>query len=214
MNVFNEYLKLVHANSDDFKSSGNRIIEIDDDRLAAMRTGDATNFDMKYELFCKWLQQNEQNHLANGPNERSEIDDRHSVVLLTEDEVSSFATNSDDDSGSDIFLDTESDFPLIVLSSDETDSLKESINYLRHGMEPTLGEFRDDTPSRLSVSDFDCSSSDVTVNSRVSNSSSQIAKRKAKHNKGRAPPIPSLMKTSSSTSCDRKNDPSNRETDI
>lgn len=196
-------LKPNHARGDDnITFNGNRLIEIDDRRLAAMGIGDFNDLDMKYELFCKWLQQNEQNHLTNAMDEKSDNEDglhNSSATILTEDEVSSFATNSDD-SESDIFLDTESDFPSIVLSSDGCEEVPfyPNIGQQPNGTEFVLGECRVDTPSQLSVSDFDCSSSDITVNSRISatsDSSSQATKRKAKHKKGRAPPIPGLAKT-------------------
>lgn len=158
------------------------------------------NDDIKYELFCKWLQQNQQYSSDNLPIELS--DSRNSYEyptntttnpILTEDEVSSL-TNSDDSAG-EVFLDTETDFPSIVLTSDT-----EHIDLDIFGNDDTthctdhllINYLRADTPSQLSVNDFDCSSSDVTINSQISinSNNSQVAKRKAKHKKGRAPPIP------------------------
>lgn len=179
-------------------SDANRIIEVDDERLAAMGMIDSPNdVDMKYQLFCKWLQQNEQNDQPKLPNDKFHNDDRSQLSAaehLTEDEVSSFATNSDDSGSDDIFLDTETDFPLIVLSRSDDDTAQMPLDSF-DGIESPLGGSRVNTPSQLSVSDFDCSSSEATVNSRISatsGTSSQTGKRKAKHKKGRAPAIPTL----------------------
>lgn len=145
---------------------------------------DINNLDGKFQLFCKWLEQNDQKPMINAELEQPST--------LTEDEVSSFATNSDD-SGSDIFLDTESDFPEIVLTHDDENEGAFILNGdgKLNDIDST-NQFRVDTPSQLSVSDFDGSSSDITVNSQISTMSglSNQNKRKAKHNKGRAPPIP------------------------
>lgn len=185
-------MKPKRANGELSKFNGSRIVEVDDesDETAGLGIiGNVPNLDMKYELFCKWLQQNGQNSMLHSDREQN------SSTLLTEDEVSSFATNSDD-SSSDVFLDTESDFPIIVLSNDNDEIVPlNSDNVCKlNGMN---SPFRVDTPSQLSVSDFDCSSSDITVSSRVSGTSSQIARRKAKHNKGRAPSVPTNKSISS-----------------
>lgn len=187
-------LKPKRANGDEYKFRSSRIVEVDNenDGTASEKMGAINNLDLKYELFCKWLQQNEQNPIPN-----DDRDQPSSTTILTEDEVSSFATNSDD-SGSDIFLDTETDFPVIVLTYDDNELHKQSANDLNstgklNGVD-SLSEFRVETPSQLSVSDFDCSSSDITVNSKISaeSGSSGQAKRKAKHKKGRAPPVPAV----------------------
>lgn len=151
---------------------------------------------MKYELFCKWLQQNNYNALSiegfhvENPLMHTASMTTTSGIILTEDEVSSFATNTDVDSDSDVFVDTETDFPAIVLTNTENDE-----NLLQIDGEQTNLP-RADTPSQLSVSDYDCGASDTTINSNFSTASDQSKKRKAKHNKGRAPAIP-LNKTSS-----------------
>lgn len=181
-------MKPKRSNGEPYRFHGSRIVEIDDEKEAALgMIDDISNLDMKYELFCKWLRQNEQNSIL------TEDRDVNSGPLLTEDEVSSFATNSDD-SGSDIFLDTESDFPVIVLSSDNSEQLplNTDCDCANNSVDSLLGEFRVDTPSQLSVSDYDCSSSDITVSSKISGSSSQLGKRKVKHKKGKAPPIPTI----------------------
>lgn len=157
------------------------------------------DLDMKYELFCKWLQENENGAQLSDQNDRLGFF-HASGPTLTEDEVSSFATNSDDDdddSANDIFLDTESEQPIIMVNG-------------MHEMEDTVSEtaFRANTPSQLSASDLDCSSSDVTVNSN-----GNPVKRKPKHKKGRAPPIPATVAMAA------ENDTTNctnltRETDI
>lgn len=175
----NKKLKPKRANGGTYKFNDSQIMEVDDEREAALEMmGDITNLNMKYELFCKWLQQNGQNSAL--PDDR----EVNSSTLLTEDEVSSLH----DDSDSDVFLDSESNFPSItILSSDNDEQMPVNVD----GVDSLLlGEFRVDTPSQLSVSDYDCSSSDITVNSKQSGSSSQLAKRKAKHKKGKAPPIP------------------------
>lgn len=169
---------------------------------------------MKYQLFCKWLQN------ENGSQSRDEIDRTNSFCnfgnggpTLTEDEVSSFATNSDD-STNDIFLDTETEQPMImvngILEMDTTDDAAASATI------DTM-EFRATTPSQLSASDFDCSSSDVTVNSngKIGGNS----KRKAKHKKGRAPPIPTTAATNAAEISNYTENVTNntnlaRETDI
>lgn len=156
-----------------------RIVEIDDENEIALEKMANISQSDSYELFCKWLKENDNRPITRPEHEQPSI--------LTEDEVSSFATNSDD-SECDIFLDTESDFPIIVLTNDQNESTFNSIeNNTLNGIEP-LNEHRVDTPSQLSVSDYDGSSSDITATSASSN---QI-KRKAKHKKGRAPPIPTL----------------------
>lgn len=171
------------ANGATLKMCRDQIVEVDDETDAAFKTNRDTHLDMKYELFCKWLQQNGRHQMMTSDR------DLNSNTLLTEDEVSSFATNSED-SGSDVFLDTESDFPVIVLSNDDNEAVPLDLDD-EHRRNDTESPFRVDTPaSQLSVSDFDCSSSDITIGSKISGTSSQIAKRKAKHKKGRAPPIP------------------------
>lgn len=171
-----------------FKHQGNRIIEevTDDDNTIDMMGKFNNDLDIKYELFCKWLQRNE-----NGAQLCDEIGRRNfcnaaSGPTLTEDEVSSFATNSDvddDDSTKDIFLDTESEQPMIMVNG---------MLEMPHTDMTAVGTidamaFRANTPSQLSASDFDCSStSDITVNS----TGKINGKRKPKHKKGRAPPIP------------------------
>lgn len=200
-------MKPNRANGEKYALRNNRIIEVDEERGAVLgEIGNANELDMKYEMFCKWLQQNEQNPMLNAD---------HDQIQLTEDEVSSFATNSDD-SGSDVFLDTESDYPIIVLSSEDHVPFSADADFKLNNVD-SIGEFRVDTPSQLSVSDYDCSSSDVTVNSKVSatSGSSSQAKRKAKHRKGRAPPIP--IATLSNHDGDNNwpfNTRSARETDI
>lgn len=169
-----------------YKSQSGRIIEVSENERAVGMIDKITSLDLKYELFCKWLQQNEHNPMLN--DERDAIGGGGNSQL-TEDEVSSLATNSDDSGSDDIFLDTEPEFPLIVLSHHDNAEL---LNDVDHHLNNGDDEFRVDTPSQLSVSDCDCSSSDITINSKLSatsGSSSQI-KRKVKHKKGRAPPIP------------------------
>lgn len=168
--------------------------------------------DIKYELFCKWLRQNEQLMGQCTPNEMHDAMLSNSFTsapnpIATEDEVSSIPSNSDDGSGNDVFLDTETDFPAIVLTEaidngdvfglneHAADDLSASCATAVAAMHATQ-PWRSDTPSQLSVNDFDCSASDTTVHSRTSNVSteSQVSsgsKRKAKHKKGPAPPIPS-----------------------
>lgn len=173
-------MKPKRANGGTYKFNDSQIMEVDDDREAALEMmGDITNLNMKYELFCKWLHQNGQHSAL--PDDR----EVNSSILLTEDEVSSLH----DDSDSDIFLDSESNFPSItILSSDNNEKMPMDNG---DGVDSfLLGEFRVDTPSQLSVSDYDCSSSDITVNSKQSGSSCQLAKLRAKHKKGKAPPIP------------------------
>ncbi|XP_031631002.1 uncharacterized protein LOC116345624 isoform X2 [Contarinia nasturtii] len=170
------------ARGETYNLHSDRIVEVDDDKEAALeKVDDINNLNMKYELFCEWLRRNGQESML------SENHEQTASTMLTEDEVSSFATNSDD-SENDVFLDTESDFPMIILSVDDN-----CYSNLNGAESPSLSEYRVDTPSHLSVSDFDCSSSDITVSSKISatsTTSSQLAKCKAKHKKGRAPPIP------------------------
>lgn len=153
-------------------------------------TSSNNNLDLKYELFCKWLQANQQIPLESLPNPGPVLEHQNSQnQLATEDEVSSFATN---DSDSDVFLDTESDFPSIILNEID-DGISLAVKNNPRPVEESMNCLRADTPSQLSVSDFDCSSSDVTVNSRMSpicDASNGQIKPKAKHKKGRAPPVP------------------------
>lgn len=173
------------------KHHGNRIIEEitdDDDNTIDLIQGKFNNdLDLKYELFCKWLRQNDNDMQLNDEIVRRNFCNvASSGPTLTEDEVSSFATNSDD-STNDIFLDTESEQPMIMvngmleMSTDDAAAAATTIDTM---------EFRANTPSQLSVSDFDCSSSDITVNSSTSKNNDGKSKRKPKHKKGRAPPIP------------------------
>lgn len=158
--------------------------------------------DIKYELFCKWLRQNDQFMSQIAPNELQGSALGNSFVapsnpIATEDEVSSLASHSDDSSGHDVFLDTETEFPAIVLTeaidcSDAHTSAAGAADAAMYSIQPS----RSDTPSQLSVNDFDCSASDTTVYSKASNVSnesqvSSSSRRKAKHKKGPAPPIPS-----------------------
>lgn len=173
------------------KLRGNRIIEeVIDGNDSTIDTMDNFNndLDVKYELFCKWLQQNENDIQLSERNDRSNLLDAGNGdggPTLTEDEVSSFATNSDDDddSANDIFVDTESEQPIILVNG--MDEMGSSV-----ATTDTMA-FRANTPSQLSVGDFDCSSSDVTVNSNGQINGNPI-KRKPKHKKGRAPPIPTV----------------------
>lgn len=131
------------------------------------------DLDIKYELFCKWLEKNKADlQISCDGSNCSNVAD--GGPPLTEDEVSSFATNSgddDDDSSNDVFLDTESEQPMILVD----------------GMDAMAARMH--TPSQLSASDFDYSSSDVTVNSNGQIKAKPI-NRRPKHKKGRAPPIP------------------------
>lgn len=176
-----EQLKWKHPIGDHVRFNGSRIIELEDKTGAVVEVPSEANLDLKYQLFLEWMHHNQQN--------------QPSSALLTDDEVSSWATNSDD-SGSDVFLDTESDFPVIILSVDEN----EQTNGSDHNVIAPVAD-RVDTPIQLSVCDFDCGASDVTVGSQISaisDASSQASKRKAKHNKGRAPPIPTLSPANAS----------------
>lgn len=163
------------------------------------------NADIKYELFCKWLQQNEQIVQRIPPNEihgtafSNGFENTALNPIATEDEVSSFTSNSDD-SGSDVFLDTETEYPAIVLTRavDCTDPINSNVyatEYTSATSAQLSQHLRSDTPSQLSANDFDCSLSDITVHSKTSNLSNESqtssnSKRKAKHKKGPAPPIP------------------------
>lgn len=142
----------------------------------------SNDIDMKYELFCKWLQQNNYNTIP--VDSFQSLNTSTSGVILTEDEVSSFATNTDIDSDSDEFLDTESEFPAIILTNSE---IQRNLDHNQLSVEQSINELRAETPS-----DYDCGASDTTINSGISATSDQSKKRKAKHNKGRAPPIPNL----------------------
>lgn len=153
-------------------------------------TNDTNDLDMKYELFCKWLNANESIQINSIQNQKLMLDHQNNQnMLLTEDEVSSFATN-ESDSGSEIFLDTETDYPSIILSG-----IDSNLNVAKL-TENAIHNLRADTPSQLTVSDFDCSSSDVTVNSRMCLTPDSQKRRKAKHKKGPAPPIPILAQSS------------------
>lgn len=133
--------------------------------------------DVKYELFLKWLQSNEL------------VGD-----TLTDDECTSHVLTSEDE---DDFVDTEMDFPLISLPEEHTTSEPDDCEtnfytklLLAESMHDLCGEeSRTPTPSLLgvmSVTDYDSSTSDI---SGISDST-KLAKRKARHNKGKAPPIP------------------------
>lgn len=137
--------------------------------------------DVKYELFLKWLQCNEM------------ADDVQSV-----DEFISQVSDDDDDD----YVDTETDYPLISLSKVNAASVTkpepdecqttiyskllsaDSVNNLCSG--DSTGNA---TPSLLSVTSlagYDSSTSDISGISE----NTKLTKRKAKHNKGKAPPIP------------------------
>lgn len=159
-------------------------------------TNDTNDLDMKYELFCKWLNANESNQINSIQNQKPMLHHQNSQnMLLTEDEASSFATN-ESDNGSDIFLDTETDYPSIILSEIDGGTLLNSNFNVAKLTEDALHNLRADTPSQLSASDYDCSSSDVTVNSRMCLTPDSQKRRKAKHKKGLAPPIPTLGQSS------------------
>ncbi|XP_055327106.1 receptor expression-enhancing protein 2 isoform X3 [Sitodiplosis mosellana] len=69
------------ANGGTYKFNGSRIMEVNDESEATLATiGDISNLDMKYELFRKWLRQNDQNAML--PDDR----EVNSSTLLTEDE--------------------------------------------------------------------------------------------------------------------------------
>lgn len=199
-----------------FKPHGsNRIIEdVTDDRTIDPMGKFNNDLDMKYELFCKWLQQNE-----NGAQLSDEIDRRNFCNVsrgptLTEDEVSSFASNSDD-STNDVFLDTETEQPMIMVNGmvEVPNANATAVDGGSAAIETM--DSRANTPmSQLSASDFDCSSSDVTVNS--TGKANGNSKRKPKHKKGRAPPIPTAATeiNSNSAECDTNSTNLARETDI
>lgn len=192
----------------------NRIIEevtndndIDNDNTIDTMGNFNNDLDIKYELFCKWLQQN-----GSGAQLIHEIDRPNFCnvdaggATLTEDEVSSFATNSDDDSSNDVFLDTESEQPMIMVNG-----MHEIENADVDAAAATNSTvFRVNTPSQLSTSDyeFDCSASDVTVNSNGN------PKRKPKHKKGRAPPIPAAAAASAVAALSENSINLARKTDI
>lgn len=139
--------------------------------------------DVKYELFLKWLQSNEL------------VGDTQ-----TDDECTSQVLTSDDE---DNFVDTETDYPLISLPELVPTANTPEPNDCPSNVYSTLlsadcmhdecgGESSGKatpTPSLLgvmSMTDYNSSMSDISgisVNTK-------LARRKAKHNKGRAPPIP------------------------
>lgn len=141
--------------------------------------------DVKYELFLKWLQSNEL------------VGDTQ-----TDDEITSHVLTSDDE---DDFVDTEMDYPLISLrevdSTATTPEPNECLTNIYSKLLSTADSVNDlcgggessgkatPTPSLLTVrsmSDYDSSTSDISGMS----DNTKLAKRKAKHNKGKAPPIP------------------------
>lgn len=134
------------------------------------------HLDVKYELFLKWLQSNEL------------VGDTQ-----TDDECTSHVLTSEDE---DDFVDTEMDFPLILLPEENTPEPndRETNFYTTLLSADSMhdlcgGDSRTPTPSLLSVmsvTDYDSSTSDI---SGISDSTN-LAKRKARHNKGKAPPIP------------------------
>lgn len=139
--------------------------------------------DVKYELFLEWLQSNDM------------VSDTQ-----TDDEFTSQVLTSDDE---DDFVDTETDYPLISLPEvDSTATTPEpDVRHANIYSKLLLSDSMSDlygggstgkatpTPSLLgvmSMTDYDSSTSDI---SGVSDNT-KLAKRKAKHNKGKAPPIP------------------------
>lgn len=162
----------------------------DNDAESSVRSEDIDQFymhpmqnrlDVKYELFLKWLQSNEL------------VGDTQ-----TDDECTSQVLTSDDE---DNFVDTETDYPLISLPELVPTATTPEPNDCPSNIYSTLlsadcdacgGESSGKatpTPSLLgvmSMTDYNSSMSDISgisVNTK-------LARRKAKHNKGRAPPIP------------------------
>lgn len=183
----NETKKSKRFNDNEYKRS--RIIEVGNENDTSKKMAEINQMNLKYEMFCKWLQQNEQMQISNDDHNQP------SSITLTEDEVSSLVTNNDD-SDDDEFLDTETDVPIIVLTDSNNESLEQSAIHSNVNDKLSdadfMADFRVDSPSQLSVNSFDCNSSDVTDDSRISETfdSSYKIRRKAKHKKGRAPPIP------------------------
>lgn len=164
----------------------------DNDAESSVRSEDIDQFcmhpmqnrlDVKYELFLKWLQNNEM------------VGDTQ-----TDDECTSHVLTSDDE---DHFVDTETDYPLISLPKLVSTTTTPEPNDCSPNIYSKLlsAECVNDscgggssgkatpTPSLLgvmSMTDYDSSMSDISGISV----DTKLARRKARHNKGKAPPIP------------------------
>lgn len=142
------------------------------------------NLDMKYEMFLRWLQ-----HVENNAS---------SAVFLPIDErmedngFDDSVITSDEDNDNDEFLDTDADYPTISFADTESVSGARAMSFVSDCCESDLndgaGKSTRDLVAVHPHADYDSSSSEFSAVA----SSEKSAKRKAKHNKGRAPPVPRL----------------------
>lgn len=170
--------KSIEYNDNDANSSV-RSEDVDQFHIRSMQN----RLDVKYELFLKWLQTNEM------------VGDTQ-----TDDECTSQVLSSDDE---DNFVDTETDYPLffspelisttaVVQQNDCTSNVYSkllSADYMENSCGGESSGKATPTPSLLSVmsmTDYDSSMSDISGISV----DTKLTRRKAKHNKGKAPPIP------------------------
>lgn len=165
---------------------------VDNDAESSVRSKDIDQFhvqpmqnrlDVKYELFLKWLQSNEM-----------------VAEIQTDDEFTSQVLTSDDE---DDFVDTQTEYPLISLREvDSTATTPEpnecqvniyskllSVDSLNDLCDGECSGKSTPTPGGLtvtSIAGYDSSTSDI---SGISDNT-KLLKRKAKHSKEKAPPIP------------------------
>lgn len=139
---------------------------------------------MKYEMFLRWLQHVENNapsavfHPIDERMEDNGFDD--SVIT------------SDEDNDNDEFVDTDADYPTISFADAESVSGAKAMSFVSDCCESDVNDGAGESGRALLAvqphADYDSSSSELSAVA----SSERSAKRKAKHNKGRAPPVPGL----------------------
>lgn len=145
------------------------------------------NLDMKYEMFLNWLQ-----HVENTASESQifhSIDDRMKDNGYDEHVITSDEDNDDD------FVDTDADYPTISFTDTESISGIKKISIVSDACENIdlnrnwnnlTGKLTPELLKVRSTNDYDSSASEFSAIT----SSEKSSKRKAMHNKGKAPPVP------------------------
>lgn len=147
------------------------------------------NLDIKYEMFLKWLQHVENN--APSTTVFRPIDERMQDNGYDDNVITSDEDNDDD------FVDTDADYPTISFTDTESISGGKEISFVSDCSESNLNSTWNDCVGKSTLelltarlpTDYDSSASEFSAVT----SSEKSPKRRAMHNKGKAPPVPSQV---------------------
>lgn len=142
---------------------------------------------MKYEMFLHWLQ-----HVENTTAPSSQM--FHSIDEQIQDNGFDECVITSDEDNDDDFVDTDADYPTISFTDTESMSGAKKNSFVSDLSENNLNRNWTNLTGQLPTellnvrlpTDYDSSASEFSAIT----SSEKSSKRKANHNKGKAPPIP------------------------